>query len=135
MNGEALGHCFSSVQGGGACYEVSAFSECSSHGSWQLSPQWVCEMEYLELATAAAEREESEEQDTVRCQPNILRQRINPTVFYDGTKFDQRFRLSKRTVAYVVDLIEANIRPDTDKNAASSPVLQVLIADKLSLFC
>ena len=93
-------------------------------------------MEYLEeLATSAAEWEEREEEDRVRCRPYILRQRINLMVFYYGIHFDQRFRLSKRTVAYVVDLIVANIRPDTDQNAASSPMLQVLIADKLSLFC
>ena len=48
--------------------------------------------------------------------------------FYDDDEFVQRFRLSKRTVAYVVTLIEDQIRSDSDRNAAVSPTLQVLLA-------
>ena len=57
-----------------------------------------------------------------------VRQRQDPMEFYDDNEFVQRFRLSKRTVAYVVTLIEDQIRPGSDRNAAVSPTLQVLLA-------
>ena len=87
-------------------------------------------MEYFEeLDTAAAEREEREEEDEgIRRRPYTVRQRIDPMAVYDDDEFVQRFRLSKRTVTYVVELIEADIRSDSDLNAALSPTLQVLIA-------
>ena len=79
--------------------------------------------EYIEeLTTAAAEREEREEEDRVRSRPYTLRQRIDPMVFYEDEEFVERFRLSKeRTVSCAVVLIEADIRPDTEQNAALSP--------------
>ena len=106
---------------------MSIISALMVRGSFRLGVLYGNE----ELATAAAEteREEREEEDRVRRRLYIMRQRINHMVFNDDEEFVQRFRLSKRTAANVVDLIEADIRSDTDQNSALSPTLQVLIAD------
>lgn len=84
---------------------------------------------FEEIAIAAEEIEERvEEEEAAVCRrPYTVRQRQDPMDFYDDDEFVQRFRLSKRTVAYVVTLIEDQIRPDSDRNAAVSPTLQVLI--------
>ena len=47
--------------------------------------------------------------------------------FYDDGEFVQKLRMSKRTVAYVLMLIEDQIWPESDLNAAISPTLQVLL--------
>ena len=87
--------------------------------------------EYIEdiaiVADDTEERVEGEEAALYR-RPYTVRQRQEKMEFYDDEEFFQRFRLSKRTVAHVVTLIEDQIRPDSDQNAAISPTLQVLMA-------
>ena len=86
---------------------------------------------YEELVEVAAEREEEDECEEVIAGHRRLytvRTRQDPLQFYSEVEFKERFRLSKQTVIYVVGLIENEIRPDTEKNHALSPELQVLIA-------
>ena len=109
MNDGAVEHGISSVQGEGyvtRC-QLSSLSR-SLPATASVGVRQPLEMEYFEeLATAAAKREEREEEDEgIRRRPNTVRQRIDPMAAHDDEEFVQRFRLSKRTVTYVVDLIE-----------------------------
>ena len=88
-------------------------------------------MDYEELVEAAAVGEEADERAEVipgHRRPYTVRARQDPLQFFSKIEFKERFRLSKQTVMQVVDLIEDEIRPDTERNHALSPTLQVLIA-------
>lgn len=88
-------------------------------------------MDYEELVEAAAAGEEADERAYVIARhrrPYTVRARQDPLLFFSEVEFKERFRLSKQTVMHVVDLIEDDIRSDTERNHALSPTLQVLIA-------
>ena len=88
MNDGAVEHGISSVRGEGyvARCQLSALSRSVS---------------------VTAEREEEDRGGGGRRRrPYTVRQRIDPMAVYDDEKFVQRFRLSKRSVTYVVNLIE-----------------------------
>ena len=88
-------------------------------------------MDYEELVGAAAVGEEADERAEVipgHRHPYTVGARQDPLQFFSEIEFKERFRLSKQTVMQVVDLIEDEIRPDTERNHALSPTLQVPIA-------
>lgn len=47
--------------------------------------------------------------------PQIVRQRFNPFEEYDDKDFFIRFRLSKATVLYILELIEGALEHPTDR--------------------
>ena len=86
--------------------------------------------EYFEkIAAVAGDIDDTvEDEEGAVCRlPYIVRQRQDPMHFYDDGEIVQKLRMSKRTVAYVLMLIEDQTWPESDLNAAISPTLQVLL--------
>lgn len=63
-----------------------------------------------------------------RRRPRIFRIRGNPFESYNEEEFKSRFRLSKNSVRFVLNLIENRIRPLTDRNKSICAMNQLLIA-------
>lgn len=63
-----------------------------------------------------------------RRRPRIFRIRGNPFESYNEEEFKSRFRLSKNSVRFVLNLIEDRIRPLTARNKSLSAMNQLLIA-------
>ena len=80
---------------------------------------------FEEIAAVADEIDDAvEDEEAAVCQlPYIVRERQDPMQFYDDGEFVQKLRMFKRTVAYVLMLIEDQIRPESDLNEAISPIL------------
>ena len=57
-----------------------------------------------------------EEEAAVYQRLYTVRQRQDAVEFYNDEEFFQRFRLPRRTVAYVATLIDDQIRPNSDRN-------------------
>ena len=60
--------------------------------------------------------------------PYRVRERKDPLSHYDDIEFKARFRLSKERVRQLVQLIEPDIKEESDANNALSPSMQVLLA-------
>ena len=65
-------------------------------------------------------------QEEIR-RPYRVRQRKDPLTLYDETEFVERFRLSKQRVRDLIEMIEPEIREESDLNNALSPSMQVLL--------
>ena len=55
----------------------------------------------------------------------VFRDRLNPFDFYNDKEFKIRYRFAKQTVAFLINMIEENLRKVTRRSHAISPENQV----------
>ena len=56
------------------------------------------------------------------------RDRSNPFEMYNDEEFRARYRFTKQTTVGIIDMLEGDLRRDTQRNAALPAMLQVLTA-------
>lgn len=91
-------------------------------------------MRVLEMAAEEAEDAEEERQERQPVDLRVFKDRQNPLEEYSDNKFVRRYRLSKETFRYLLDLIGPAIEHPTRRNHALLPVEQLGIALRFYAF-
>ncbi|XP_064628013.1 putative nuclease HARBI1 [Lineus longissimus] len=85
-------------------------------------------MDALAILEFAQDEREEHENEIQRRRMRVFRDRENPLEELSDPKFLRRFRISKETFRWLLDLISEDLRRPTRRNQALTPLLQLAIA-------